>query len=251
VEWQRVVDPAFEMDLAQDDDARARAAQSPWLQPWAISPDLELRLATSCTVVRADDGVVLVDPFCTFGDGSDVERRVALLADAGVAVDDVSHVVLSHVDGLGVCVDGDGTPVFPSARLLVPAEDLRAIASGDWPELDALARFGEPHDGSGPVVPGVDLVPLPGHQPGHAGVAVCDPWEVLCTGHLFIDPGQVADLDRPGLDEDLITASATRRSVLARAADEGFALCGPLWPSPGVALVSRSGSGFTLRASDR
>jgi glyoxylase-like metal-dependent hydrolase (beta-lactamase superfamily II) len=249
--WYRIVDPAFEMDLAQADDDRARLAGAPWLQPWAVSPDLELRLATSCTVVRTDaDGVVLIDPFCTFGGASDVERRVGLLADAGVAVDDVTHVVLTHVDGLGACVDGDGAPVFTSARLLAPGDDLRAIASGDWPDLGPLARFGEPHDGSGVVVPGVALVPLPGHQPGHAGVAVGDPWEVLCTGHLFVDPAQVADLDRPGLDEDLPTASATRRTVLARAADEGFALIGPLWPSPGVAYVTRSGEGFTLRVPD-
>lgn len=248
--WQRIVDPAFEMDLAQDDDARARSAASPWLQPWAVSPDLELRLATSCTVMHTDDGVVLVDPFCTFGGADDVERRVALLAGAGVAVDDVAVVVLSHVDGLGCCVDAAGVPVFPSARLLLPAEDLRAIAGGTWPELDPLGRHGEPHDGTGAIAPGVALVPLPGHQPGHAGIAIGDPWEVLCTGHLFIDPGQVADLDRPGLDEDLPLASSTRRSILARAADEGFALCGPLWPSPGVAHVVRDGGDFALRVAD-
>ena len=97
----------------------------------------------------------------------------------------------------------------------------------------------------------MSLVPLVGHQSGHAGIALGDPWEVLCTGHLFVDPGQVADLDRPGLDDDLATASATRRAVLARAADEGFALCGPLWPEPGVAFVSRLGDGFALSLDPR
>ena len=71
-------------------------------------------------------------------------------------------------------------------------------------------------------------------------------WEVLCAGHLLIDPPMVLDLDRPGLDEDLPTATATRRRILAQAADEGFALNGPLWPSPGVARVSQDGDGFTL-----
>jgi glyoxylase-like metal-dependent hydrolase (beta-lactamase superfamily II) len=249
--WQRVVDPAFEMDLAQDDDARARVADVPWLQPWAVSPDLELRLATSCVVVHTDGGVVLVDPFGTFGDGADVERRLGLLAAIGVGVEDVTLVVLSHVDGLGICVDADGAPVFPSARVIAPRADLQAIATGEWPELDPLGRVAQPHDGVGEVAPGVSLVDLPGHQPGHAGIALGEPWEALCTGHLFIDPAMVVDLDRPGLDEDLETAAATRRAVLGRAAEEGFAIVGPLWPEPGFAHVVRSDDGFALRVVER
>lgn len=246
VEWQRIVDPSFEMDLAQDDEARARSAAAPWLQPWAVSDDLELRLATSCTVVRTDDGVVLVDPFCTFGGTSDAERRVALLASSGVAVDDVTHVVFTHVDGVGLLWFDDGSPVFTSARVLVPGPDLSAIDSGAYPEVEPLLRIAEPHASTGSVVPGVQLVPLDGHQAGHSGVAIGDPWEVLCTGHLFIDPSMVLDLGRPGLDQDVVVAAATRASVLSQAADSGFALLGPLWPEPGIASVSRSGSGFTL-----
>jgi glyoxylase-like metal-dependent hydrolase (beta-lactamase superfamily II) len=250
VDWQRIVDPAFEMDLAQDDDARARAAEWPWLQPWAVTADLELRLATSCTVVRTDDGVVLVDPFCTFGDVSDLDRRLGLLGAAGIAVDDVRLVVLTHVDGLGICVDGDGAPVFTSARLLAPGDDLRAIDGGAYPGLEPLLPHAEPHDGTGAVAAGVSLLPLAGHQPGHAGVAVGDPWEVLAVGHLFVDPAQVVELDRPGLDEDLPIAAATRRAILERAATEGFALLGPLWPEPGIAFVERAGDGFTLRVGE-
>ena len=251
MEWQRIVDPAFEMDLAQDDEARDRSAAAPWLQPWAISPDLELRLATSCTVIRTDDGIVLVDPFCTFGDTSDAERRIEVLADAGVAVDDVTYVVLTHVDGVGLLWFDDGSPVFTSARVLVPGADLSAIDSGAYPEVEPLLRFASPHDSSGSVVPGVELIPLDGHQAGHSGVAIGEPWEVLCTGHLFIDPSMVVDLDRPGLDEDVVVAAATRASVLARAADSGFALLGPLWPEPGAAFVERLGGGFSLAPFDR
>lgn len=245
--WQRIVDPAFEMDLPQDDDARAGLADTPWLRPWAVTDDLELRLATSCTVVHTDDGVVLVDPFCTFGDAGDLDRRLVLLSAAGVAVGDVSLVVLSHVDGLGICVDGAGAPVFPGARLLAPRSDLAAIAEGGWPDLEPLGRCADPHDATGAVAPGVVLVDLPGHQRGHAGIAIGEPWEVLVTGHLFIDPTQVVALDRPGLDDDVDTAAATRRRVLAEAADEGFALLGPLWPEPGAAHVERAGGGFELR----
>jgi glyoxylase-like metal-dependent hydrolase (beta-lactamase superfamily II) len=221
-------------------------ARLPWLQPWAITHSLELRLATSCTVVETDDGVVLVDPFCTFGDGSDVGRRVELLAAAGVAVDDVAVVVLTHVDGPGLCVDGDGAPVFESARVLAPAADLAAIAAGAWQGLEPLLHVAAPHIHLAEVAPGVSLVDLPGHQDGHAGVAIGDPWEVLVTGHLFIHPSQTADPDAPGLDDDVPAAAATRRSILARAADEGFALLGPLWPQPGAAAVSRSDDGFLL-----
>ena len=247
MQWQRIVDPAFQMDLAQDDEARARFEGAPWLQPWAVTADLELRLATSCTAVRTEDGVVLIDPFCTFGDTADAERRVALLADAGITVGDVRHVVLTHVDGIGLLWYADGSPVFTSARVLVPGADLTGIGTGEYPEVEPLLRFAEAHGSAGVVAPGVGLVPLDGHQPGHSGVSIGDPWEVLCCGHLFIDPPQLLALDRPGLDEDVDTAAATRRTVLGRAADEGFALCGPLWPEPGAAHVERAGDGFVLR----
>ena len=128
----------------------------------------------------------------------------------------------------------------------MPGPDLAGIDGGDYPELEPLLGFAEPHDGPGPVAPGVALVDLPGHQAGHVGIAIGDPWEVLEVGHLFIHPSQVTALDEPGLDEDLETATSTRRSVLARAADEGFALLGPLWPSPGAAHVVRAGDGFEL-----
>ena len=93
------------------------------------------------------------------------------------------------------------------------------------------------------------LLPLDGHQPGHAGIALGEPWEVLCCGHLFVDPTQVLALERPGLDQDVATAADTRRSVLERATEEGFGLLGPLWPEPGVAHVVRGdGGAFELRA---
>jgi glyoxylase-like metal-dependent hydrolase (beta-lactamase superfamily II) len=246
VRWQRIVDPAFEMDLPQDDEARERFAAHPWLQPWAVSPDLELRMATSCVAVTTDDGVVLVDPFCTFGDTADFDRRMRLLADAGIAATDVTTVVLSHVDGVGFLFDHHGAPAFTNARCLVPGDDLTGIGTGDYPELEPLLRFAEPHDGSGEVAPGVQLVELAGHQPGHAGIALGDPWEVLAAGHLLIHPSQVLALDDAGLDEDVATAAATRRAMLGRAADEGFAILGPLWPSPGAAHVVRAHDGFEL-----
>jgi hypothetical protein len=56
----------------------------------------------------------------------------------------------------------------------------------------------------------------------------------------------VLTIDDAGLDEDVATAAATRRTILERAADEGFALVGPLWPTPGAAHVRRTDDGFEL-----
>ena len=244
--WQRIVDPVYEMDLPQDEDAHARFAANGWLQPWAVSPDFELRIATSCVVVTTDDGHVLVDPFGTFGDTSDFDRRMRLLADAGIDATDVTTVVLSHVDGVGLVFDPDGSPAFTAARCLAPGADLAGIGTGDYPELEPLLRFVEPHDSSGEVAPGVRLIELAGHQDGHAGIAVGEPWEVLAIGHLLIHPSQVLTIDDAGLDDDVVTAAATRRTILDRAADDGFAILGPLWPSPGAAHVVRTGEGFEL-----
>ena len=101
----------------------------------------------------------------------------------------------------------------------------------------------------GPVAPGVELLPLPGHTPGQGGYlftpAAARPSPLLILAdalHLAIqaedpDIGLVYDLDPA-------RAAATRRAILARAAAEGWTVAGA--HLPGFARVVPSGAGFRL-----
>jgi len=246
--WQRVPDPGFDLVLPQDDATRAVLARSPWLQPWAVTAELALRIGSSATVVRTASATILVDPFLAFDDAGAHERRMVALALAGVEPDTVDLVVDTHVDGVGVnVVPGTGEPAFPRARYLVPAEALDEIAAGRHPGAEALAKVAEPVVDPGPLVDDVSLLALPGHADGHLGVAIGDPVRAIVCGHLFVHPAQVANPDTADLDADTPLAAATRRSLLARCANDGIVLIGPLWADPGTASVIRDGDGFSLR----
>lgn len=235
--WSRVLDPGFELVLPQDAETQAVLARSPWLQPWAVTPALELRLASSAVVVRTATSTVVVDPFLAFP--GDADQQLDALRTAGVEPEDVDVVVRTHVDGAGLLA-------FPRARHLVPAAALAEVRAGRHEGAEALLDGAEPVTGAGPVVDDVALVDLPGHADGHLGVAIGDPVAAIVCGHLFVHPAQVANPATPGLDEDTATATATRLALLARCADEGIVLVGPLWAEPGAAVVVRDGDGFAL-----
>ena len=64
----------------------------------------------------------------------------------------------------------------------------------------------------------------------------------MIIGHLFLHPAQVFSPDpRAGLDEDIELAAETRRGLLARAAEKGTLVIGPLWATPGAGTVVPAG----------
>lgn len=249
--WERVADPGFELVLPQDDKTKAVLERSPWLRPWSVTADLELRIGSSATVIRTPEATVLVDPFLAFDDPAAHDRRMGALDAAGVPALSVDIVIDTHVDGVGVnLVPGTGEAAFPNARYLVPAAALEELKSGRHAGAEGLLGIAEPITAPAPVVDGIALIDLPGHAGGHLGVAIGEPVEAVVCGHLFIHPAQVPNPDTPGLDDDTPTATATRRALLARCADEGIALIGPLWADPGSARVVRDGEGFALAIAD-
>jgi N-acyl homoserine lactone hydrolase len=129
-------------------------------------------------LVEHPAGALLVDT----GMGSHPEvdaryrpRRVSLAAalrNAGGAADDVGYVVNCHLhfDHCGGNPELAGRPVFAQRAELVLA---RTDPEHTLPELvdHAGARYAE-LDGEAEVLPGVFIVPTPGHTAGHQSVVV-------------------------------------------------------------------------------
>jgi N-acyl homoserine lactone hydrolase len=175
-------------------------------------------------VVRAGDAVLLVDT----GMGSHPEvdahyrpRRRSLpeaLAPLGMRPDDVTHVANCHLhfDHCGGNPALAGRPVFVQRPELAAA---RTTEDYTLPELLDGSRFVE-LDGEAEIVPGVLVVPTPGHTEGHQSFVVR-----LADGSLVV----------AGQSHDTTTAYAA--DVLAvRAHGDGHSL--PL-PEPRGAWVAR------------
>ncbi|TVT57841.1 MBL fold metallo-hydrolase [Amycolatopsis rhizosphaerae] len=127
----------------------------------------------------------------------------------GFAVEDVRHIVLTHLD----LDHAGGLADFPHATVHVYAEELRALRSPrdeaeraryrqvqfeHGPRWSAYSEHGEPWFGFEAVreltglPPEILLVPLSGHTRGHAGVAVdtADGW-LLHAGDAYFFHGEV------------------------------------------------------------
>jgi glyoxylase-like metal-dependent hydrolase (beta-lactamase superfamily II) len=253
IEITRVEDPGFELILPSDEATVAALQRSPWLSPSFVTDDWSLNIGSSCTVVRTPDALLLVDPFLAFDDPERLGPRLQALRHAGVEADDVDVVINTHVDGIGANVLHDDSPAFPSARYLVPRAELDAMREGTHGETRAGALLDLLDDGivepadAGPVVDGIRLEDAPGHNPGmHVVWIEGDGRSAVVVGHLFLHPAQIAspEVDNGDLDPEVL--EATRRALLARCADEGALVLGPLFAAPGGGQVRPDGDTWRL-----
>src|SRR3954470_11610781 len=203
------------------------------------------RLPVACTVIRGDGRTVLVDAGVGLPGrwGWEPEREGLLPAGLPSQIDTVFLTHL-HVDHVGWLADPS---LYPNARVAVHPDALahalehssvewlpgRLRALLDENRLDSVSAGDE-------LMPGVRVVDLPGHYPGHVGLDVDG--RALVIGDAAPHP---ALLDECGwhfrYDPDAPLASATRAALVAAVADtDTLVVCGH-YPGSGIGHVVRSG----------
>ncbi len=179
------------------------------------------QMCCHCLLLEGEDGLILVDSGLGVEDIQDPKRlgpmfraitrprlqiaETALrqVADLGFRIDDVRHVVPTHLD----LDHAGGLADFPAATVHVFGAEWRASKDPTWKErlryrraqLSAVARWAAVEPGgetwfgfeSVRALPGgrddVLLIPLPGHSRGHCGVAVRtgEGWLLHCGDAYF------------------------------------------------------------------
>ncbi|MGW1606829.1 MBL fold metallo-hydrolase [Streptomyces eurythermus] len=236
-----------------------------WLRPHFADEAGVLRLASHSFAFTVDGRRVLVDT----GIGNGKERAnpawhdlgtdyLERLAAAGFPPDSVDLVILTHLhaDHVGWNtrkVGGEWVPTFPNARHLTSRTEREFWAGYDMDEprrqmfrdsVVPVERAGlldlvdVPAEGAR-IVPGLRLIPTPGHTPGHLAVELTSRGRTaLITGDCVHHPVQLA---HPAIgacvDIDPERSEATRRALLGALADTDTLVLGTHFAPPTAGRV--------------
>lgn len=236
------------------------------LQEYGIDPEQweTWSSAYTCLLVSTGEHRVLIDSGAG-ALGADTGRLLVSLHSAGVEAGEIDYVILTHghPDHLGGNVDAQGSVVFPEAQWVMSKTEWDFWMEGEaervLPEHGRDVLLGSAHrslsairerislvPGEKEILPGIRILPAPGHTPGHVVVAVSSAAEeLLCLADLVLHPVHLQEPEWFAA-VDMLTDQlvATRHALLGRAAAEKSLLMAFHFPFPGLGHVSPMGVGW-------
>lgn len=240
------------------------------LQQYDVSPD---RLTPECNLSLYQDGqnTVLFD----VGSGPDFMPSAGSVLEsldaAGVAPEDVTHVVFTHAhpDHIWGLIDDFDEPVFYEATYLMGRTewdywwnpetvntigDARAaFAVGAKRRMEFIEDAVELFDDGDEILPGVAALSTAGHTPGHMAFEVRSGNESALIVGDAIGNHHVA-FARPewpsGSDQDAETAIGARTMLLDRLANEQMPVVGFHLPEGGMGRVEKADTGYRFVSED-
>lgn len=266
VQVTALYDGYVDLDQKLLKNARARDVQS-LLARMFIDTTRGVQTAVNGYLVHTGSRLVLVDAGSARCFGPTMGNLVDNLRAAGYQPADVDAVLLTHLHPDHACglATADGKAAFPNAEVYVAKaeagfwldEATAAKAPKDNQPFFKMARESvAPYAAAGrlkaygngeTLLPGVTVVPTPGHTPGH-------------TGYLFSSKGQslllwgdivhsyATQFARPDIalefDVDSKQAVATRKQLFADAARNKLWVGGAHLPFPGLGHVRAERSSY-------
>lgn len=250
------IDPA--MLVGTDAETNARLLADAFLAAGPVDT------AINAYVIETGGRTVVVDGGAGGAMGPTAGKMPAALEAAGVSPEAVDVVFATHLhpDHVGAFAR-DGAAAFPNAEFVLhPAEHafwteesnfvgapdmmrnfaaMARAAAGAYADRTRFAEDGEE------VAPGVSLMALPGHTPGHAGLMVSsgDASVLLWADIVHVGPIQFA---RPSVtipfDVDQPQAAETRARVMDMVATDRIEIAGSHVDFPSFGHVVREGDGY-------
>ncbi|MGX1742892.1 AidB family quorum-quenching N-acyl homoserine lactonase [Bosea sp. NPDC055353] len=241
-----------------DGEAARNEAVSRWGKP-------KVSIVVNCFALKGASGITLLDAGTGPSWGKAMGHAPAAMTAAGIAPEDVAHVLITHLHGdhaLGLF--NSDSPFFPNAEIIVPEADFgfygdeanRARTPEKKQGAFAIAASLKKHYAgriravpAGGAHPGITLIPLPGHTYGDSGYLIEGAGEslLLWGDALHLSDLQASDPDIGFVyDFDAATALASRRGILERAAHENWLVSGG--HVEGFTRVVKKGAGYELVA---
>jgi len=217
------------------------------------------------TLYRDGTNTVLFDAGSGPGFMPSAGHLAEALDAAGVAADEITHVLFTHAhpDHLWGVLDDFDDPVFANARHMIGQTELdywtdpatvdtigearASFAVGAARRLDAIAHRLETFGPGQEVLPGIMAHDTGGHTPGHVSfevrqgnAAVMVVGDAIGNGHLALTQPDWAS----GADQDAEQGIATRLRLLDQLATDGMPMVGFHLPGGGLGRVERAGDAY-------
>jgi len=220
-------------------------------------------------LVNTGKQLILVDAGAgTWYGGGAFGRLAGSLRSAGYTPEQVDLVLVTHLhsDHVGGLTTHDGDRVFPNAEVYVAqaesdfwlSPEIAAKAPKDaQPFFESARAIAAPYikagkwhtfSGTESIVDGMQIVPLPGHTPGHAG------YEFSSQGKKILFWGDIVHAQRVQLkhpevtavfDADHAAAALTRNRLLHRLAGEDVLIAAPHLLFPGLGRLHKEGKAYS------
>jgi glyoxylase-like metal-dependent hydrolase (beta-lactamase superfamily II) len=225
------------------------------------------RISVNMFAVRSAEKTYLVDAGSGTTMGPTCGRLPDNLAAAGIALEEVDAILLTHVhpDHSNGLTSDDGKALFPNAEIIVheaePAfwfDDVAMAAATPRARTRYFesARFRlAPYKGrirtfrEGEVLPGISGVPCPGHTPGHSAFRFSSGSEDLL---IWGDTVHIPELQvpRPDItmlyDTDQPLAAASRVAMFDLAVRDNLLIGGMHLHFPGFARMTRENGVYRI-----
>lgn len=264
---------AAEVTIITDGGISFSAELFPGTDPAHISALLneagaaEIATNFNAVLIRSGGKVILADAGPRELFGPTCGHLPEGLAEAGVTPEDVDILFATHLhpDHIAGMIHPDGSAAFPNAELVVSEGEHRF-----WADPASTRGKGEPLEGWGnlaravlaaygdrlrvvkdgqDIAPGLSVLALHGHTPGHSGWRLeSDGQQLIHAGDIVHAPAlQVADPEIAIVfDIDPDAARATRKRLLDQLASDGALFTGGHFLRPAFHAVERKGRGYRL-----
>jgi glyoxylase-like metal-dependent hydrolase (beta-lactamase superfamily II) len=246
------------------------AALAPILADAGVDRNAPLTPPCNVTLLRKGDATILIDTGAGFAFQDSAGQLLDALNAAGIAADDITHVLFTHghPDHLwGVLDDFDEATFFNAEHIMGEieydywmdpntinsiGEARAAFAAGASRRLDSLGdQITRISDGA-EIVSGLRAKLTPGHSPGHMA------FEIASGSQQLMIIGDVVTNDhvgfaRPewtsGSDQDEAMGAETRAALMDQCAADEVTIIGYHLPNGGIGRVTRANQGYRFEGA--